>query len=64
MRRILVENARRKRAQKRGGEAAVELDDAGSRRSARPVLASDEALKLAVEKTPWAELVKLGSLPA
>ena len=63
MRRILVENARRRNRQKRGGELKkVPLDLAGwvSRSTPSEVLDVDEALsKLAVEDPAAAELVKL-----
>ncbi len=63
MRRILVENARRKGRLKRGGNhCRVELDDALSAVAgpADDVLALDEALtKLATEDQPVYELVRL-----
>ncbi len=63
MRRILIENARRKRAAKHGGDLKrVELDGLDVPAAALPydVLAVDEALsKLAVEDPAKAELVKL-----
>jgi RNA polymerase sigma factor (TIGR02999 family) len=63
MRRILVENARRKKAQKHGGaRRRVELDEADRITTVTPdeVLAVDEALaKLAGEDAPAAEIVKL-----
>jgi RNA polymerase sigma factor (TIGR02999 family) len=63
MRRILVENARRKQRQKRGGELQrVDLQQAEVASAARPddLLALDEALDLlAREDHQKAELVKL-----
>jgi RNA polymerase sigma factor (TIGR02999 family) len=63
MRRILVEQARRKRRLKRGGELnRVDLDSACAitERQSIDVLALDEALtKLAAEEPAKAELVKL-----
>jgi RNA polymerase sigma factor (TIGR02999 family) len=62
MRRILVENARRKKSRKRGGHLKrVELDEDFTRTSsADELLALDEALeKLAKEDPVKAELVKL-----
>jgi RNA polymerase sigma factor (TIGR02999 family) len=62
MRRILVENARRKKSTKRGGALKrVELDEGFTRNSSPDVLlALDEALeKLAREDPVKAELVKL-----
>jgi RNA polymerase sigma factor (TIGR02999 family) len=63
MRRILVENARRKNRQKHGGEfQRVELKDADVATSLpdERLLAIDEALdRLAKEDPPAAELVKL-----
>jgi RNA polymerase sigma factor (TIGR02999 family) len=63
MRRILVENARRKRRLKRGGELArVDLEDAAlaCRMPPADLLALDEALaKLAVEDPAKARLVEL-----
>jgi RNA polymerase sigma factor (TIGR02999 family) len=62
MRRILVENARRKKSRKRGGHVRrVELDEDFTRHtSADQLLALDEALaKLAREDPVKAELVKL-----
>jgi RNA polymerase sigma factor (TIGR02999 family) len=63
MRRILVENARRKHRIKHGGEfSRVNLDDACCMTSvpSDDLLALDEALsRLAVESPPKAELVKL-----
>ena len=63
MRRILVENARRKRRQKHGGELCrVELGelDLATTTSDEQLLAIDEALsKLAQEDPQLAELVKL-----
>jgi RNA polymerase sigma factor (TIGR02999 family) len=63
MRRILVDNARRKGSLKRGGEfKRVELDalEASDMLPAEDVLALSEALeKLAVHDTDKAELVKL-----
>lgn len=63
MRRILVENARRRGAQKRGGEAArVELDadQVSAPERSEDLLALDEALaRLAATDPAAAELVKL-----
>lgn len=63
MRRILIENARRKRAQKRGGELNrldVSLHDLPEAGSAVNVLEIDEALtRLAAQDAQAAELVKL-----
>ena len=63
MRRILVDNARRKRAVKRGGDRRhVSLDGLDHAEQARPeqLLALDEALsRLAAEDSRKAELVKL-----
>jgi RNA polymerase sigma factor (TIGR02999 family) len=62
MRRILIDNARRKRRAKHGGDRhRVQLDDAVAGADTREdVLALDEALsKLAVEQPAKAELVKL-----
>jgi RNA polymerase sigma factor (TIGR02999 family) len=63
MRRILVENARRKRTQKRGGDLPrVEVDEADLACPMRPevLLALDEALaKLAAEDSVKARLVEL-----
>jgi RNA polymerase sigma factor (TIGR02999 family) len=62
MRRILVENARRKKSRKRGGHLKrVELDEEFTRTgSPEQLLALDEALeKLAAEDPKKAELVKL-----
>src|SRR5262245_33138769 len=63
MRRILVENARRKRRLRRGGERQrVELRDDARIGEARPdqILAIDELLtKLAAEEAIAAEVVKL-----
>ena len=63
MRRILIENARRKRAEKHGGDLKrVELDgvDVPEAAPSDDILALDEALsKLAAEDPTKAELVKL-----
>src|SRR5688500_4622570 len=63
MRRILVENARRKQRDKRGGQyARVELNDADlvSTMQSDELVALDEALKLLAQEAPEkAELVKL-----
>ncbi len=63
MRRILVENARRKKALKRGGDwdrIDVSLDDLPETDSEVNVLEIDEALtRLAVQDAQAAELVKL-----
>jgi RNA polymerase sigma factor (TIGR02999 family) len=63
MRRILIENARRKKAEKHGGNRSqVELHEADWITTTTPdeLLAVDEALaKLAAEDAPAAELVKL-----
>jgi RNA polymerase sigma factor (TIGR02999 family) len=62
MRRILVENARRKRAQRHGGgQQRVQLDDVSlATPSDDQLLAVDEALeKFAAQDKPKAELVKL-----
>jgi len=63
MRRILIENARRKRATKHGGDLQrIELDgvDVPETASSQDILAVDEALsKLAAEDPVKAELVKL-----
>ncbi len=63
MRRILIENARRKEALKRGGEwdrVQVSLSDLPEASSSFSVLEIDEALtRLAVQDAPAAELVKL-----
>jgi RNA polymerase sigma factor (TIGR02999 family) len=63
MRRILIENARRKSTRKRGGEldrADVSLSDLPEANSAVSVLEIDEALtRLAAKDAQAAELVKL-----
>ena len=63
MRRILIDNARRKQRQKRGGaHRRVELDeiDVGEQRRSDELLALDEALTRLAEQDPAAaELVKL-----
>jgi len=63
MRRILIENARRKQAFKRGGgRQRVDIDDAqlAIEEPSEDIIALDEALtKLAVEESVVAELVKL-----
>ena len=63
MRRILIENVRRKRRPKHGGDRKrVDLDELCARMDAREadVLALDEALtRLAIEDPEKAELVKL-----
>ena len=63
MRRILVDNARRKRRAKHGGDRRrIDLEEAGAVESARcdDLIALDEALgKLAAEDPAKAELVKL-----
>jgi RNA polymerase sigma factor (TIGR02999 family) len=61
MRRILVENARRKRRLKRGGDRVrIRLDDVPAPPAGEDLLALDEALaRLATEDAPKAELVKL-----
>jgi RNA polymerase sigma factor (TIGR02999 family) len=63
MRRILIENARRKRTEKHGGELdRIELSgvDLPASTSSEDILAVDEALsKLAAEDPTKAELVKL-----
>jgi len=63
MRRILIENARRKKSFKHGGEhQRIDLDDAvaASDENAEELIALDEALaKLAVEDSTKSELVKL-----
>jgi RNA polymerase sigma factor (TIGR02999 family) len=63
MRRILVENARRKRSLKRGGELArrrLDPDEIACAEISEDVLALDEALdRLAATDPPAAELVKL-----
>ena len=63
MRRILVENARRKAAAKRGGgakRAQADLNLIETKRPAREILALSEALDLLAEKdAEKAELVKL-----
>jgi RNA polymerase sigma factor (TIGR02999 family) len=63
MRRVLVEDARRKRAVKHGGEARrldIDVDHLEHPRQAEEVLAVDEALaKLARENPPVARLVTL-----
>ena len=63
MRRILIENARRKQRLKRGGgQQEVDLDDAelAIKAPSEDLIALDEALaKLAVEDPTKAELVKL-----
>jgi RNA polymerase sigma factor (TIGR02999 family) len=63
MRRILIENARRKKSLKHGGDhQRVDLDDAPAALDESPndLIALDEALaKLAVEDSTKAELVKL-----
>jgi RNA polymerase sigma factor (TIGR02999 family) len=63
MRRILIENARRKRAEKHGGNLLrVELDDVDvpAEAPSEEILAVDEALsRLAAEDPTKAELVKL-----
>jgi len=63
MRRILIENARRKQTLKRGGDRQrIDIDDVelSVKESAEDILAMDEALaKLAQEDCAVAELVKL-----
>jgi len=63
MRRILIENARRKRAEKHGGDLQrIELDGVDVVETGQPdnILAVDEALtRLAAEDPTKAELVKL-----
>jgi RNA polymerase sigma factor (TIGR02999 family) len=61
MRRILVENARRKKALRRGGDRnRLDLDEPEAPRLSEDVLALDEALeKLARKDAAKAELVKL-----
>ena len=61
MRRILVENARRKKALRRGGDRnRLDLDEPEAPRLSDDVLALDEALeKLALKDATKAELVKL-----
>src|SRR5262249_9817489 len=63
MRRILVENARRKRARKHGGELRrldIEIDRLEEPKLAEEILAVNEALdKLARENAPAAKLVNL-----
>jgi len=61
MRRILVENARRKRALRRGGDRnRLDLDEPEAPRLSDDILALDEALeKLARKDGAKAELVKL-----
>jgi RNA polymerase sigma factor (TIGR02999 family) len=61
MRRILVENARRKKALRRGGDRnRLDLDEPAAPRLSEDVLALDEALeKLALKDAAKAELVKL-----
>jgi RNA polymerase sigma factor (TIGR02999 family) len=63
MRRILVENARRKHAEKRGGEVQqvdVDPDQLAAPGRADELLALDEALELLGKSEPQvAELVKL-----
>ncbi len=63
MRRILVENARRKRSLKHGGQFQrqdVDIDRLGHFDGSEDLLAIDEALdNLALENPPVAELVKL-----
>jgi len=65
MRRILVENARRKQAEKHGGQyhrLGLDQSDLADRSASNPdkLLALDEALsRLAVEDPAKAELVKL-----
>jgi RNA polymerase sigma factor (TIGR02999 family) len=63
MRRILVENARRKKRHRHGGDfRRIELreDDFGGGRASHDLLALDEALtKLAAEDAAAAEMVKL-----
>ncbi len=63
MRRILIESARRKKSQKRGGERQrLELRDAdvGMEGPSEDILALDEALTALAEKDPLkADLVKL-----
>jgi RNA polymerase sigma factor (TIGR02999 family) len=61
MRRILVENARRKKALRRGGgRNRLDLDEPEAPRLSEDVLALDEALeKLALKDAAKAELVKL-----
>jgi RNA polymerase sigma factor (TIGR02999 family) len=63
MRRILVENARRKRSRKRGGDRGREVLDAGQLAASEPredLLALDEALtKLAAKDPVKARLVNL-----
>lgn len=63
MRRVLIENARRKRSLKRGGEwrrADLDVERVGSDGLAQDLLALDEALGLLEREDPVkAELVKL-----
>jgi RNA polymerase sigma factor (TIGR02999 family) len=63
IRRILVENARRKKAAKRGGDGQrqeIEVDRIFAAESADDILALNEALDLLAQKDPQkAELVKL-----
>lgn len=63
MRRILVENARRKAAQKRGGEAgreAIDVDELGGQVRPDEVIAVHDALdELAARDPSAAELVKM-----
>ena len=63
MRRILVDNARRKRSLKQGGNfnrQPADLDELGAGEASEEILAIDEALeKLAHENPPVAKLVEL-----
>jgi RNA polymerase sigma factor (TIGR02999 family) len=61
MRRILIDNARRKRTQKRGGEIQRQpLEDVAAREPDEELLALDEALQLLARKDPQkAKLVEL-----
>lgn len=63
MRRILVDNARRKKSQKRGGDRhkiCVEITEVATGENAEDLLAVDEALEaLAEEDLQVAELIKL-----
>jgi len=63
MRRILVDNARRKKSQKRGGDCqkiGVEIDEVVSGETVEDLLEVDEALEtLAEEDLQVAELIKL-----
>jgi RNA polymerase sigma factor (TIGR02999 family) len=63
MRRILIENARRKRSQKRGGNhtrAVLDPEQIAAPERADDLLALDEALRLLAEAEPQvAELVRL-----